>query len=175
MTASNLAVCFAPSLFHMYAQNASSSSPKRGRKTSSSTSSGTPEPKELADQKAAHECLTVMISEGRKLFLVPDELLSKCRFSYIEQGDPVPLEELGRKRSSAAAADASDSGDVSADHAGYMESCVQGLLKVSNVPLLLMRNIRVCMTFAVHVQCMAAYIIYTYILQYLHMAQSAQT
>ena len=129
MTASNLAVCFAPSLFHMYSQNPPSS-PKRGRKT---TGSGAPDAKELQEQKAAHECLTVMISEGRKLFMLPEELLSKCRFSYIEQGDPVPLEELGRKRSSAAADGASDSGDVSADHAGYMESCVQGLLKVRNV------------------------------------------
>ena len=119
MTASNLAVCFAPSLFHMYSQNPPSS-PKRGRKTT--TGSGAPDAKELQEQKAAHECLTVMISEGRKLFMLPEELLSKCRFSYIEQGDPVPLAELGRKRSS---------DDVSADHSGYMEACIQGLLKVT--------------------------------------------
>ena len=43
------------------------------------------------------------------------------RFSYIEIGDPVALEELGRKRLS---------DDVSADYSGYIESCVQGLLKV---------------------------------------------
>ena len=76
MTASNLAVCFAPSLFHMFGQNPSAS-PKRGRK-----STGVPDAKELQDQRAAHECLTAMISEGKKLFMVPEDLLSKCRCAY---------------------------------------------------------------------------------------------
>ena len=81
MNASNLAVCFAPSLFHMFGGTSqSASSPKRSRKmTSSSSSSGTPEPKELQEQKAAHECLALMIAEGRRLFVVPEDLLSKCR------------------------------------------------------------------------------------------------
>ena len=46
--------------------------------------------------------------------------MSKCRLSYIEQGDPVPIEELGRRRFD----------DDSAGHVAYMESCIQGLLKV---------------------------------------------
>ena len=85
MNASNLAVCFAPSLFHMFggsgALNQSASSPKRSRKmtSSSSSTSGTPEPKELLEQKAAHECLALMITQGRRLFVVPEDLLSKCR------------------------------------------------------------------------------------------------
>ena len=49
-------------------------------------------------------------------------MLSKCHLSYIAQGDPVPISELGHKRSE------DDSGS---DYTSYMESCVQGLLKES--------------------------------------------
>lgn len=77
MTASNLAVCFAPSLFHMFGQRSNpGSSPKRGRKNT-----GIPDQKELLEQKAAHECLTTMITECKKLFMVPEDLLSKCRYA----------------------------------------------------------------------------------------------
>ncbi len=55
---------------------------------------------------------------------VPDEMLSKCRLSYIELGDPVPFEELSKKR---------PDGD-GADHVAYIESCIQGILKVSDSP-----------------------------------------
>ena len=50
-------------------------------------------------------------------------MLSKCRLSYIAQGDPVPISELGHKCSS--------EDESSSDHVSYMESCVQGLLKES--------------------------------------------
>jgi len=67
MTASNLAVCFAPSLFNMGgARNPSQTpSPRRNRKNP-----GIPDARELMEQKAAHECLTVMINECKKLFTV---------------------------------------------------------------------------------------------------------
>lgn len=48
-------------------------------------------------------------------------MLSKCRLSYIELGDPVPFEELSKKRFD---------GD-SAGHVAYIESCIQGILKVN--------------------------------------------
>jgi hypothetical protein len=70
MTASNLAVCFAPSLFHMCGAaktNNPTNSPKRGRKAT-----GIPDQKELLDQKAAHECLTRMIVDCKELFMVSD-------------------------------------------------------------------------------------------------------
>ncbi len=51
---------------------------------------------------------------------VPAEILNKCRLSYIEQGDPVPLQELGMRHFD----------DESADHVAYIESCIQGMLKV---------------------------------------------
>ena len=50
-------------------------------------------------------------------------MLSKCRLSYIELGDPVPFEELSKKRFD---------GD-SAGHVAYIESCIQGILKVSDL------------------------------------------
>ncbi len=49
-------------------------------------------------------------------------MLSKCRLSYIELGDPVPFEELSKKRFE---------GDTGG-HVAYIESCIQGILKVSN-------------------------------------------
>ncbi|KAL4230817.1 Dynein light chain Tctex-type [Mactra antiquata] len=114
MTASNLAVCFAPSLFNMGGvRNPSQTpSPRRNRKNP-----GIPDARELMEQKAAHECLTVMINECKKLFTIPSVTLSKCR---ILHEDPVTLEELNKH---------TDDG-----HHGYMahiESCIQGLLKES--------------------------------------------
>ena len=44
----------------------------------------------------------------------------KCRFSYIEQGDPVTLEELGKRRIDG----------CRGDYKSHLEACIQGLLKV---------------------------------------------
>lgn len=57
MTASNLAVCLAPSLFHLSVGGAGAS-PLRRKNTS-----GTPEQKDLHDNKAAHICLQMMIQQ----------------------------------------------------------------------------------------------------------------
>ena len=51
-------------------------------------------------------------------------MLSKFRFSYMEQGDPVSLEDLGRKRGP----DGEDVGSIH-DYRAHMELCIQGLLK----------------------------------------------
>ncbi|CAH1777028.1 unnamed protein product [Owenia fusiformis] len=113
MTESNLAVCFAPSLFHLSGLRSSNSSPKRNRKNI-----GVPDQKELLDQKAAHECLTQMIVDSKKIVTVHEDTISKCKFSYIEQGDPVTLEDLGHRYGN-------DKGNPNA----YLETCIQGLLK----------------------------------------------
>jgi len=68
MTASNLAVCFAPSLFNMgglKTNPSQSPSPRRVRKNL-----GVPDTRELMEQKAAHECLTLMITDCKKIFTV---------------------------------------------------------------------------------------------------------
>jgi len=70
MTASNLAVCLAPSLFHFNHSNASvtnrssSVSPRR-RKTV-----GIPDQRELSENKAAHDCLLYLLKMHRELFMV---------------------------------------------------------------------------------------------------------
>lgn len=70
MTASNLAVCLAPSLFHFSHSNtnvtnrSSSVSPRR-RKTV-----GIPDQRELSENKAAHDCLLHLVKMHRELFMV---------------------------------------------------------------------------------------------------------
>lgn len=56
MNESNLAMCFAPSLFH-YTQM-----PKQNL--------GTPHPKELAENRAAHDCLSYFLKNSKTLFHV---------------------------------------------------------------------------------------------------------
>jgi hypothetical protein len=46
--------------------------------------------------------------------------MNKCRLSYLDLGEPVPIEELGPRRFQ----------DESCHHAAYVDSCVEGLLKV---------------------------------------------
>lgn len=74
MTASNLAVCFAPSLFNMSGTKSvtQSPSPRRPRKNL-----GIPDARELQEQKAAHECLTTLVQECKKLFNVSTRILYK--------------------------------------------------------------------------------------------------
>ncbi|XP_072171214.1 rho GTPase-activating protein 7-like [Diadema setosum] len=117
MTAYNLAVCFAPSLFQLNTGESvhNAMSPRQRRKTS-----GKPDQKELIENVAANECLALMIRECKKLFMVPEDLLAKCHFSYMDLGEPVTLGELGRKRT-----------DESGDYKSYLESCIGGLLKES--------------------------------------------
>lgn len=71
MTASNLAVCLAPSVFHLHhppssssSSRSSSASPRR-RKTV-----GVPDQRELGENRAAHDCLLYLIKEHKDLFMV---------------------------------------------------------------------------------------------------------
>ncbi|XP_033101300.1 rho GTPase-activating protein 7-like isoform X2 [Anneissia japonica] len=118
MTPYNLAVCFAPSLFHLSPSpnQQVGTSPRRTRANFSQR----PEQRELSNNIAANECLKLMIKEVKKLFMVPEETITKCHFSYIDMGEPVTLEELGRKKF-----------DETADYNSYLESCIQGVLKES--------------------------------------------
>ena len=73
MNASNLAVCFTPTVFQLGRSGSGSpASPKRGRKLGGSNSNppGTPDPREIMEQKAAHECLHMLITECKTLFTV---------------------------------------------------------------------------------------------------------
>ncbi|XP_020905172.1 rho GTPase-activating protein 7 isoform X2 [Exaiptasia diaphana] len=113
MNEKNLGVCFAPSLFHLCGTKDDPSAPKRQKRTPINKAS-----KELNDNLAAQECLTQMIQEVDRIFTVPEDTLMKSRFSFIEQGEPVTLDKLGRNKS-----------NPSDDYNTYIESCINGLLK----------------------------------------------
>ncbi|PNF44152.1 hypothetical protein B7P43_G00648 [Cryptotermes secundus] len=116
MTASNLAVCLAPSVFHLHhppssssSSRSSSASPRR-RKTV-----GVPDQRELGENRAAHDCLLYLIKEHKDLFMVSEETLAQCHFNYMEESIPVALEELGA--------------EFQQDWRGYLYACTTALLK----------------------------------------------
>ncbi|XP_015585731.1 uncharacterized protein LOC107263255 isoform X2 [Cephus cinctus] len=115
MTASNLAVCLAPSLFHFNHNNSNVSnrsnsvSPRR-RKTV-----GIPDQRELSENKAAHDCLLYLVKMHRELFMVSSDMLTQCHFNYMEESVPVALEELGS--------------ELKQDWRGYLCACTTALLK----------------------------------------------
>uniref|UniRef100_A0A8C7X8W5 Rho GTPase-activating protein 7 n=1 Tax=Oryzias sinensis TaxID=183150 RepID=A0A8C7X8W5_9TELE len=93
MTPTNLAVCLAPSLFHLNTlRRKESSSP---RLMNRKQTLGKPDQRDLNENLAATHGLTHMIQECRKLFRIPEEM-NRCRNSYVEQALlPKRLEELG--------------------------------------------------------------------------------
>ncbi|XP_077984954.1 rho GTPase-activating protein 7-like isoform X2 [Glandiceps talaboti] len=114
MTAHNLAVCFAPSLFHMSGPR-TGTSPQRRRRAQL----GKPDQKELSDNITAHECLALMIRDVKKLFVIPEDTMMKCHFSYMELGEPVPLNKLG----------SNNNDDETDGYKTHLEGCIQGILK----------------------------------------------
>ncbi|XP_034067544.1 LOW QUALITY PROTEIN: rho GTPase-activating protein 7-like [Gymnodraco acuticeps] len=92
MTPTNLAVCLAPSLFHLNTlRRKESSSP---RVMNRKQTLGKPDQRDLNENLAATHGLAHMIQECSKLFRIPDEM-NRCRNSYVEQALlPRRLEEL---------------------------------------------------------------------------------
>lgn len=91
MSARNLAVCLAPSLFHLgntsshgstgstppspvTSHRSSSVSPRRNQ----SSTIGLPDSKQLGQNKAAHDCLLFLIEEYYTLFVVSSAILRGC-------------------------------------------------------------------------------------------------
>ncbi|RUS85538.1 hypothetical protein EGW08_006681, partial [Elysia chlorotica] len=97
MNASNLAVCFTPTVFQLgRSVPGSPASPKRGRKHGgSSNPPGTPDPREILEQKAAHECLHMLITECKTLFTVPAHLFRQLQVISLAHEEPGPLHDLG--------------------------------------------------------------------------------
>ncbi|KAJ7326723.1 hypothetical protein JRQ81_016482 [Phrynocephalus forsythii] len=115
MTPTNLAVCLAPSLFHLNTLKRENSSPRVMQRKQSL---GKPDQKDLNENLAATQGLGHMIAECKKLFQIPEEM-SRCRNSYTEQDlRPLSLEELGRTRNS-----------ETADYRSYIQDCMDDLLK----------------------------------------------
>ncbi|XP_033211263.1 rho GTPase-activating protein 7 isoform X2 [Belonocnema kinseyi] len=113
MTPSNLGVCLAPSLFHFShnpnVTNRSNSVSPRRRKT------GIPDQRELSENKAAQDCLMYLVKCHRELFMVSTDMLTQCRFNYMEESIPVGLEELGS--------------ELNNGWRGYLHACTSALLK----------------------------------------------
>lgn len=115
MTPMNLAVCLAPSLFHLNLLK-KESSPKVIQKK---YATGKPDQKDLNENLAAAQGLAHMITECNRLFEVPHEMVAQSRDSYLEAEIHVPsLEDLG--------AQLAESG---ATFHTYLEHLVQGLQK----------------------------------------------
>ncbi|XP_066092634.1 rho GTPase-activating protein 7 isoform X1 [Saccopteryx bilineata] len=115
MTPTNLAVCLAPSLFHLNTLKRENSSPRVMQRKQSL---GKPDQKDLNENLAATQGLAHMIAECKKLFQVPEEM-SRCRNSYTEQElKPLTLEALGRLCN-----------NESADYQHFLQDCMDSLFK----------------------------------------------
>ncbi|XP_063314115.1 rho GTPase-activating protein 7 isoform X2 [Pelobates fuscus] len=114
MTPTNLAVCLAPSLFHLNTLKRENSSPRVMQRKQSL---GKPDQKDLNENLAATQGLAHMIAECKKLFQIPEEM-SKCRNSYMEQDlRPVCLEELV------------NGNNEDSDYQSYLQESIDILLK----------------------------------------------
>ncbi|KAJ8275561.1 hypothetical protein COCON_G00073130 [Conger conger] len=92
MTPMNIAVCLAPSLFHLNILKKDNLSPRAMQKK---YSTGRPDQKDLNENLAATQGLAHMITECNQLFQIPVEVVAQSRSSYVEAELQVPsLEEL---------------------------------------------------------------------------------
>lgn len=117
MTAGNLAVCLAPSIFHLNVSKKESTSPRMIHKRSTM---GKPDQKDLNENMAATQGLSHMITDCKKLFQVPhDMLLQLCNSYMAADAHQHSLSELMGQRLPG------EGHDSQAD----LESSIQGLLK----------------------------------------------
>ncbi|KAM8954401.1 stAR-related lipid transfer protein 8 [Pelodytes ibericus] len=92
MTPGNLAVCLAPSVFHLNISKKESSSPRVLHRKGAS---GKPDHKDLSENMAATQGLLHMITECKKLFQIPHDMMLQSRNSYVAADvQPLSLEEL---------------------------------------------------------------------------------
>ncbi|XP_051061406.1 stAR-related lipid transfer protein 13 isoform X4 [Phodopus roborovskii] len=115
MTPMNLAVCLAPSLFHLNSLKKASSP----RVIQKKYATGKPDQKDLNENLAAAQGLAHMITECNRLFEVPHEMVVQSRSSYLEAEINAPsLEDLGTQMA-----------ESGATFHTYLEHLVQGLQK----------------------------------------------
>ncbi|XP_009196007.1 stAR-related lipid transfer protein 8 isoform X1 [Papio anubis] len=117
MTAGNLAVCLAPSIFHLNVSKKESPSPRIKSKRSLV---GRPGPRDLSDNMAATQGLSHMISDCKKLFQVPQDMVLQLCSSYSAAELSPPGPALAELRQAQAAG-------VSLSL--YMEESIQDLLR----------------------------------------------
>ncbi|XP_066515550.1 stAR-related lipid transfer protein 8 isoform X2 [Hoplias malabaricus] len=92
MTAENLAVCLAPSILHLNSHKRDGTSARLINRKGGAK----PDHKDLSENMAATQCLSHMITECKKLFQVPREMVLQSRNSYVSaDAQPLPLHALG--------------------------------------------------------------------------------
>ncbi|XP_062958334.1 stAR-related lipid transfer protein 13 isoform X2 [Cynocephalus volans] len=115
MTPMNLAVCLAPSLFHLNLLKKESSP----RVIQKKYATGKPDQKDLNENLAAAQGLAHMIVECDRLFEVPHEMVAQSRNSYMEAEIHAPtLEDLGAQLE-----------ESRATFHTYLDHLIQGLQK----------------------------------------------
>ncbi|XP_063807860.1 stAR-related lipid transfer protein 13 isoform X2 [Pseudophryne corroboree] len=115
MTPMNLAVCLAPSLFHLNLLR-KDNSPRAIQKK---YATGKPDQKDLNENLAATQGLAHMIIECNKLFEVPHEIIAQSRNSYVEADIHLPTVEELRKQME------EEAGSICT----YFDNVIQGLQK----------------------------------------------
>ncbi|XP_034024278.1 stAR-related lipid transfer protein 13 isoform X3 [Thalassophryne amazonica] len=116
MTPMNIAVCLAPSLFHLNILKKDSLSPRAMQKK---YATGRPDQKDLNENFAATQGLAHMITECNRLFEIPHEMVTQSRNSYVEADLHVPtVQELCKQLE-----------DDDGTYQTHMEGRLQNLLK----------------------------------------------
>ncbi|KAK9402358.1 stAR-related lipid transfer protein 13 [Crotalus adamanteus] len=115
MTSMNIAVCLAPSLFHLNIIKKESSP----RVIQKKYTTGKPDEKDLSENLAATQGLAHMITECDRLFEIPHEMFCQSRNSYIEAKVHSPtLKDLGKQMD-----------EENGNYQTYIESLIQNLCK----------------------------------------------
>uniref|UniRef100_A0A8C5EJ24 StAR-related lipid transfer protein 13 n=1 Tax=Gouania willdenowi TaxID=441366 RepID=A0A8C5EJ24_GOUWI len=116
MTPINIAVCLAPSLFHLNILKKDNLSPRAMQKK---YATGRPDQKDLNENLAATQGLAHMIIECNRLFEIPHEMVSQSRNSYVEADMHAPtIHELCKQLD-----------DDDGTYQTHMEGRLQNLLK----------------------------------------------
>ncbi|XP_074941023.1 stAR-related lipid transfer protein 13 isoform X1 [Phalacrocorax aristotelis] len=115
MTPMNIAVCLAPSLFHLNIVKKESSP----RVIQKKYATGKPDQKDLSENLAATQGLAHMIMECNKLFEIPPDMVTQSRNSYVDAEVHSPtLDELGKQVD-----------EEGGNYQMYLESLMQNLQK----------------------------------------------
>lgn len=116
MTPMNIAVCLAPSLFHLNKMKKDNLSPRAMHKK---YATGRPDQKDLNENLAATQGLAHMIIECNRLFEIPHEMVTQSRNSYVEADLHAPtIDELCKQ-----------SEDEDGTYQTLLEGRLQNLLK----------------------------------------------
>ncbi|XP_014430146.2 stAR-related lipid transfer protein 8 isoform X1 [Pelodiscus sinensis] len=120
MTSGNLAVCLAPSIFHLNVSKKESTSPRMIQKRGTM---GKPDQKDLNENMAATQGLSHMVTDCKKVFQIPHDMMLQLCNSYVAaDAHPLSLAELTSHSLQ----------DEGKDFQASLEDSVQNLLKESS-------------------------------------------